>query len=224
MLRGWRRWLVSGLAALVLLWIVIGSFANYLARTSLEERRARLRAEFAPHEVAFKNDLVALAGNPLLARRDGGDASKIMVAHVRSAKFNGWRPTLSGNPPLPAPLMSELSRWGAEWEQHVDDADLVALDLTWLSTLSTTGYWDLEPVGGPLDAAPFGSFDGVLPHFDDLYLLAKARLLQGLRTGDHRQAGAEVRELARLATPPSRATARQPAARRAPRAAPSHRT
>jgi hypothetical protein len=168
MLRGWRRWLFSGLAALVLLWIVIGSLANYLARTSLEERRARLRAEFAPHEAAFKRDLEVLARNPLLAQRQGGDASRILFAHVRWAKYEAWSPTLSGTPPLPAALMTDLSRWGAEWTTHSDDTRLESLDLSWLKSLSALGYWDIEPLGSPADGTPYGSLVGLWPHFEDL--------------------------------------------------------
>lgn len=108
-------------AALLLLWIATGTLATYFARTRLEEARALLIRDFAAHEASFKSDVEALTRNPLFAPHQGPDASPAIFAHVRWAKFSCWRPTLIGAPPLPEPLMSNISKWGAEWPKHVND-------------------------------------------------------------------------------------------------------
>lgn len=190
MFRRVRRVVVVGVV-LVLCFIGSGAWMNVTAQKQLEEQRTALASTFTTFAPELETDLEQVARNPLLAPHEGGDASKLLSQHMRLVRWEGGEQKLEGPAPVPASLeISLTSLWTDQWAQHSESPELNQLDLGWLKELSSYGYWECEPAPEP--SAP-------RPNFSDLELVAKARLLAGIRDGDVLAAVAELRELERLA-------------------------
>lgn len=193
------KWLVGifvGLAVLGLIGAVtFGVQLNKKAGDAFSTSQRQLADDWARWAPDIVADDARWKDDPLLQPRDGGDAAPLLFAHVRweAAADAGVRTS-----ELPDALIASLKQWGPDWPKYAGDAGVEQLDLQWMAQLSAYGYWDLEPVGGPLDAVPFAPLTEPIPYFIDVQNFAKVRLLQGLGSGDARVAAAEVRELARL--------------------------
>lgn len=190
----WVVRIVAVAVALVLIAVVFAAAAvSRETNRILGDAQGKVLADwnrFAPDITA---DTARWASDPLFAARDGGDAAPVLFAHLRWEGVDG-----GGTTDVPEPLVDQLRSWGGEFARHAGDAGESDVDVKWLSQLAQYGYWDIEPIGGPLDGHPFEPLSEPLPNFVDLGPLAKVRLMQGLTTGTHVMAGAEVRELARL--------------------------
>ncbi len=160
-----------------------GSFLVHKARQTLE---ADWRA-FAPR---IKADEAQWATHPLIAKVDGPDAAAFLAQHLRFAGGT-WQAS------LPTPVVGNLTSWGAFWVDHVDDPSLSALDLRWMGQLESFGFWEFEGPAGPYADQPWYA-SVPMQVFDVIELVAKARLLEGLRAGRAGDAAKDVRALARL--------------------------
>jgi hypothetical protein len=182
---------VLGLVALVVLVVVGGGWV--LSRTAwakADEQRERVDADWKQFRVAIEADEARWKADPLLAPHDGPDAAPLLHHWV------GFEKEPHG-PPLPPAAMDALRGWGADWVKHTDELDVAGVDLAWMATLHTFGFWDLESEG-PLKSRPLMVLTEPSVEVGSLLALAKARLGQGLKQGDPRAAAREVRELARL--------------------------
>jgi hypothetical protein len=174
----------------------MGVWAAYLANLSHEKRQASedaLLAKWARVEPRVKADTERWKDDPLLQPRDGGDAAPLLFAHIR------WEKNLTGlAAPVPEALKKKMASYDGGWPEHVEELELADVDTSWLSGLSTAGYFDLEGPGSPLEKAPLDLLNGALPNFIDVQNVAKVHLAKGLKAGDARPAARDVRELARL--------------------------
>lgn len=128
--------------------------------------------------------------DPLVARRDGGDAAELLFQHLA---FDD-APAPAGG--LPASLRARIADAGADWIHG--GLEVEAVDTRWMSELARYGYWDIEGPSTPLWNAPFNGLTEPLPSFGDAPMFAKVRLLQGLERGELGPAIDETNELARL--------------------------
>lgn len=158
--------------------------------------------EFSKRLARFHAEHREVARHWLFATPAGvaGDASPVL-ARVTGFRASTAADDVPGEPGVPTPLQAALEQWGKDWIAHVDDADLAGLELGWMKGLERFAVWDLEAPGSPRRSAdPTTWADAPIPNFTVLSMVAKARLLQGLRAGEGAAAAAEVRALARLAT------------------------
>lgn len=182
------------LAVVVVGLVLVGTLLAREGEATFQKSQQQLADDWSRWSAEIQVDDVRWKNHPLLQPHDGGDASALLFAHVRWDKLDGGRAT----PEIPEPLTKQFKEWGPDWPQHAGEAGVELLDLAWMSDLERYGYWDLEPVGGPLDAVPFAPLSEPIPQFVDLLNIARARLAQGLASGHHVEAAHEVRELARL--------------------------
>jgi hypothetical protein len=182
------------LAVLVVGLVLVGTLLAREGEATFQKSQKQLADDWARWASVIEADDARWKNHPLLQPRDGGDASPLLFAHVRWDKVDGGRTS----PEIPEPLSKQFKEWGADWPKHAGEAGVELLDLAWMSELDHYGYWDLEPVGGPLDAVAFSPLTEPIPQFVDVLDIARARLAQGLASGHHVEAAHEVRELARL--------------------------
>lgn len=164
-----KRFAVIVLAVIALLFVSLGVLLHLFMRRELRHLEERVAADFERSREPFTAELRYVVSLPVFARRDGGDASSLVLAHVP--------------PTVPPSLRVDCVQWKRDWVLHVADARVDELDLEWMSKLSTFGFLEL-------DAAPLDVWAWVHA--------GRVRLMRGLRDDDLPRASAEVRELARL--------------------------
>lgn len=183
------------LAVVVVVFVAGGTLLVREGETKFQATQQQLAAEWARWATEIEADEARWRDDPLIAPADGGDASSLLFAHVRWDRLDAGL----ASPEVPAALVKQFKEWGADWPTHAGEAGVELLDFKWMADLPSYGYWDLEPLGGALDAVPFSPLTEPIPQFVDLLDIARARLSQGLASGHPVEAAMEVRALARLA-------------------------
>jgi hypothetical protein len=162
------------------------------ARTEIATLRTRQEADFRAVEPKIAADEALVAHLDVFTPVDGPDAGPLLLKHVRFRDAT----TNTNSPEIPESLAKRLR---TDWLTHIDDVDVGAIDLSWMASLPTYGFWDIESAGSPLEHRPVAIFTEAMPDVVDVQDIARVRLLQGLKSSTTRTAAAEVRALARLA-------------------------
>lgn len=160
------------------------------ATRKLEEEQTRFAADQARFRDRIMADQRRWSGDPLFARRDGGDAAALMLQHI---SWDRVAPPVKG---LPAHVTAALRDAGNDWLTH--PIELSAVDTEWMRELGAYGSWDLEGPGTPLHGTPFNGFEDEYPNFVDVMDFARVRLRVGIDRGEPGPALEDVQELARL--------------------------
>lgn len=175
----------------------------YAAR---EKRRidGELEEAFRTHSPAFFEDQ-RIASTVPLASGKLADAGAFLNPRLswtgNQAAIDAWSKTLDPSIPKLALVKTTVERmagWGQRWVDHADDAEIGALDLAWFDGLSSYDHWDVDEHGPAADPTRFSWYDKPIPSLYALSNHAKARLLQGLKSGDARAAAKAVRHVAVL--------------------------
>ena len=194
---GLRRALVTLAAVLgcaLLFGVVLASGCSGAFAVGAENKRLEAEQKLA-REWTTVRELVAAdearwADDPLFAASAGGDASQLIMAHIR------WESSDAGAP-VPAAL-SAMLKSGGDWPHNFSELDVSQIDTGWLTELGAFGFFDIEAAGSPVERTPWKPSYEPIPYFVDLQTLAKVHLTRGLQRGDARAAARDVREAARL--------------------------
>ncbi len=187
--------------ALVILPVIVG--ATFFSARSVVAQHGQAKLA----EVGLRPEHVdAMIADMELVERTGV-VSACPLTHDAGELLNPLLGMDDGTHPAPAPawwaegsVMSALKAGGSKWEDHVVDAPTGDLSIT-RSLLAYDGW---EPyASGPgaatlADLVQTDAFRVGLPHMVPLQVLAKLRMLEGLRTRDVLPALQEVRHLAGL--------------------------
>ena len=87
---------------------------------------------------------------------------------------------------------------GTDWGAKITDADLAALDFSWLTALARFDHWTVMSAGRLKAYTTDDFFSFPIPNYISLMQWAKLRYALARRRGDHASASAEVRHLADL--------------------------
>ncbi len=199
--RSFGKVLALGCGIAVLTALAVAIFWWHIARTGVEGSRARQGEALARYREAFLEDQRFAATLPVFARRIGDrDAGPVIGPRVGwwasdPRTLDPWRQTqpesargLEMDEELPKKI-------GKEW-LDARPALWAGLDFSWMSSLPSYDFWDLQRHGPPTD--PNDVFRGPTPNVSKLFAWAKLRLAKGLREGAPAKAIRDVEELARL--------------------------
>src|SRR5262249_18296504 len=107
--------LIAALVVAPLLLIgVAGSLAlKRKAPARLTASQEKLSGDWKQFEPTVRADTARWKNDPLLAPRDGGDASALLFAHIR------WERT-GGEPPVPEALRVQMGEHDGGWPEHFE--------------------------------------------------------------------------------------------------------
>lgn len=191
------RLLVIGTCLSLAVLIAVQATVAHDASTRSTKRQRALDDELQRWTPQVLADHRRWQGHSLFAAHDGGNAAELLSMAV------AW-PGRAAPHAIPDRLIEQFRDAGAEWLTR-SDIDVSPFDLTWMRTLSTFGYWDVETTPSPLVRRPFRLGEAE-PRYIDARGLARVRLRQGVERNEVPQAARDVRELARLLLSTERVT------------------
>src|SRR5688500_17609038 len=200
-LKAWKSWKRARGLSTYLFWLVLavvgipllvqeGAYAFHLLL-----RIRPLQVSTKAYLQTFLEDQAMLASEPFFQMRH---------ATKNAAPFLNFRldwapPTpslvrqLSANPPkitLPAATAQQIKGWGAQFPKYHPRLDYQILDFAWMNEILVYDYWDfIEPSTAEevFETQSATALYLTQPHakeFEQLVLVAKARLMRGLHDGD----------------------------------------
>lgn len=175
------------------------------ARNTSRDVLAEARKPYETHGTKFLDDLRALEATPPFplggSEKDAGPYLNPRVPWFgkqplidEHTKANAGVPSVR----MSQPLLDRLATYRDKWTDHTDDAELLAVDTSWLKALEAYDHWDVDANGPAVDPTRYASWDKPLPGVAVFLPAAKVHLMRGLRDGDARTAAREVRHAARL--------------------------
>jgi hypothetical protein len=161
------------------------------AQADIEQHQSQVKSDWIQFKPQIGTDEARWKNDELFQVRKGEDASTVLFTKIR-------RDEVKTAPLIPEAIAEALKANKSTFVDHVDDVDVSSIDLSWMRQLNQFAYFDIEAGDPKGDSRAFHLFNEFFPNFLDLQNMAKVRLIQGLASGDARQAAKEVRELARL--------------------------